>query len=95
MQEIQRRVGFPEIGLTNFTTGCEMCLIILQLLAIERAEGIDLRLCLRMFVFRSHYAAFVRRISLRRCMPLRILVFTVPSGSLSRAAISLWLKPSK
>ena len=95
VQQVQSFAPVANVGFASRAIGGEMSLKILQFLAIERAEGVDVATLAPMFMFGGHYAAWVPSIPLRRRIPERILVLTVPSGSASRAAISVWLKPSK
>src|ERR1035438_3508935 len=60
--------------------------------SIERAEGVGFEKFAEL-VGGAHVAAC--NPSRRRLRPLRIQLLTVPSGSLSMSAISVWLRPSK
>src|SRR5215475_1491148 len=73
-------------------TSGEMRLQRRPLIRVERAEGVRLDQLPELVVF-AHDA--VCNPSFNRNKPFLIQLFTVPSGSCSDSAISLWLSPSK
>src|SRR5690606_28990002 len=75
-----------QFGTTRVERG--LCLEKHSLVVVQRAHGVCRRKLLKFFFSHRSVTPIAFR---RRAIPSRMRVFTVPSGVLSVAAISLWL----